>query len=422
MSRLYYCATTLLLLSVLTAFSPCLSQPILSVSTATATLCTSPTTATSCSQCCPLSVPLSYPTPTTAVSCSQLPSYVDSSVYYSYTATNYSSGIVALYRSVNSSVGCSAAAQFASLTVGGPTQCSNTTALTQAWQLTGGINSTSSSVTLLTANNTSPAVSCPAVNSSVASNCTNCTASLLSCPASNTTTATATYQLLSNFTLTTPCPPSCNTSIPLWVSSSALPQCLSYSLNVSAAAVCECYDFAITQYQISGCYSDAASQSYLANLTAIAAPYCAASAPPPSSSSSSSSSSTGSGSGSTPAAGVQINESAIIGGVIGGAVGIVLLILILRCCMRMQAKGQGIQIHRRTKSSSVLESQLKEEGEQLQRARDLGDDKDEDDEEDDGDEEDDMDGDDEQDEDEDVDEAVESRGVELQRARAPVST
>ena len=67
---------------------------------------------------------------------------------------------------------------------------------------------------------------------------------------------------------------------------------------------------------------------------------------------------------------MQVNEGAIIGGVIGGAVGIVLLILILRCCMRMQAKGQGIEIHRKAKSSSALESQLRQEGEQLQRTRD----------------------------------------------------
>ena len=38
--------------------------------------------------------------------------------------------------------------------------------------------------------------------------------------------------------------------------------------------MCECYDFAITEYQLSNCYSDAAGQSYLVNMTAVAAPYC----------------------------------------------------------------------------------------------------------------------------------------------------
>ena len=396
--------STLSFLLVLTHLShPISSLPVLSFSS-TNVSCASPNNSSTCTSC-PITLPLTYPTLYTNITCSPIPSYPDSSLYYTYSATSYTQGNLTLYRFLNYSTSpspspspspCSPSTLITSLSIGNVIQCNNATSSTQTWQFMGGNTTTSTLLSTTSSNASTPFPYTPTPT------CSNCTSSV-TCPSyvngTSLSTNTTSYSLLTSVTLTSFCPSTCN---PLYLSTFVAFQssCLSLAGNDSRLQ-CGCKAGGYIGEVMSNCFiSDASSQLLLATSLDVfsgCSPYwqrpsasSSTGLPSPSPSPSSSSST-----GTAPSTSSSINEGAIIGGVLGGAVGLVLLILILRCCMRLQAKGHNIEIHRRPKPSPSLEKELEIEGRQLQAERDdmEEDDEDEDeedDEDDDGDEEEDV--------------------------------
>ena len=387
---------------------PASSLPVLSLSSTSVT-CASSANTSSCASC-PITVLLTYPTPTTAVGCTPIPNYPDASLYYAYNATNYTQGTLSLYRAVNSSSPCSSSSFFTSFSLSNVIQCSNSSSQTQSWQFGGG------NVTALPSPLSPPSTS----NSSTpfpynaTTGCSNCSSSL-TCPAYNASgfafpTSSSGYVLQTNFSLTSFCPSTCNpTYLATFVAFQS--QCLALA-GSDPRLLCGCNAGGYIGELMSNCFVSDASSQLLLNIASGVFANCSQYWQRPSSSFSSSS--TGmAGPSSTGAAGTSgggsVNVGAIVGGVLGGAAGLIILILILRCCMRMQAKGHNIEIHRRPKPSKDLKAELEIEGRKLQEQRDglTGAD-----EEDDGDEEF-----DEEDDEGDEDDEVEDDDVEQQKTR-----
>ena len=384
----------------------------------------------SCSSC-PVSLQLTYPTPTAAtnINCSLIPGFPDSSLYYSYLSSSYMAGNLSLYRSsLNSSAACSAASYLSSFPIATVVQCSNSSYQTQTFNfstmasistaaLTGSSNTSNASspfpyasYTLLNASsnsslpsasspfcssNCSSASICPLVNSTVYTNGSVNGTVILPASSAVVLASSVSYTMLTSVSVSSFCPTGCSAAYNAWIDAS-YNQCMaivnSTSSNSSsggsmgsapsqAQLSCGCTAGNYIGKRMSGCFVSDASSAYLLSVQSSTYSQCWAYFGNAASSSGGSYASGGASAGSSGsssgvalpvASTAQINQGAIVGGVIGGVVGLILLILILRYCMRMQAKGQGINFHRSNKKQVTLEQELADEGKQLQQQRDAG--------------------------------------------------